>query len=75
MLTESQELQLQAILLRRHRRLVSCYVDHGGRRVWAVSREIGRKNARDDQRHLLDLSGPELRIVRPGSRTETRIPD
>jgi len=69
MLTSTQELQLQAILLQRHRRLVSCYVDHGGRRVWAVSREIGKKLANQDQRHLLDLSGPELRIV------ETRIPD
>lgn len=69
MLTSTQELQLQALLLNRHRRLVSCYVDHGGRRVWAVSREIGRKLANQDQRHLLDLSGPELRIV------ETRMPD
>lgn len=69
MLTNTQELQLQQILLQRHRRLVCCYVDHGGRRVWAVSREIGRKSAKDDQRHLLDLTGPELRIV------ETRIQD
>lgn len=69
MLTDLQELQLQTLLLNRHRRLVSCYVDHSGRRTWAVSREIGRKSAKDDQHHLLDLSGPELRIV------ETRIPD
>ena len=69
MLTNTQELQLQQILLQRHRRLVSCYVDHSGRRVWAVSREIGRKSAKDDHRHLLDVTGPELRIV------ETRIPD
>lgn len=68
MLTNHQELQLQSILLNRHRRLVSCYVDHSGRRTWAVSREIGRKTARDDQRHLLDLSGPEVRIL------ETKIP-
>lgn len=68
MLTKSQELQLQTLLLNRHRRLVSCYVDHGGRRVWAVSREIGRKSAKDDQRHLLDVTGEDLRIV------ETRIP-
>lgn len=68
MLTNHQELQLQQILLQRHRRLVSCYVDHSGRRTWAVSREIGRKTARDDQRHLLDLSGPEVRIL------ETKIP-
>lgn len=69
MLTSTQELQLQAILLQRHRRLVSCYVDHGGRRVWAVSREIGRKSAKDDQRHLLDVTGEDLRII------ETQIPD
>lgn len=68
MLTKSQELQLQALLFNRHRRLVSCYVDHGGRRVWAVSREIGKKLANQDQRHLLDVTGEDLRIV------ETRIP-
>lgn len=68
LLTKSQELQLQALLFNRHRRLVSCYVDHG-RRVWAVSREIGKKLANHDQRHLLDVTGEDLRIV------ETRIPD
>lgn len=61
MLTSIQELQLQALLLNRHRRLVACYQDKRGR-LWAVSREIDSKTARNDLQHEIQVIGDDVII-------------
>ena len=55
-MTEAQEKRLQAILGQRRRRLVLAYRDNAGA-LWAVSRPVGQRNARYDQRHRIGVRG------------------
>lgn len=55
-MTEAQEKRLQAILGQRKRRLVLAYRDQAGV-LWAVSRPVGQRNARYDQRHRIGVRG------------------
>ena len=57
-MTDAQEKHLQAILGQRRRRLVLAYRDHDNV-LWAVSRPVGQRNARYDQRHRIQVSGTE----------------
>lgn len=55
-MTDVQEKRLQALLGQRRRRLVLAYTDNAGA-LWAVSRPVGQRNARYDQRHLIRVRG------------------
>lgn len=54
-MTDAQEKRLLAILGQRRRRLVLAYRDNSGV-LWAVSRPVGQRNARYDQRHRIRVS-------------------
>ena len=53
---ESARASLEATLANRRRKLVEIYQDHQ-MRTWAVSRPLGQRSARYDQRHLLNSQG------------------
>ena len=53
-MTDAQEKRLQAILGQRRRRLVLAYRDNAGA-LWAVSRPVGRRNSKYDQRHRISV--------------------
>lgn len=55
-MTDAQEKRLQALLGQRRRRLVLAYRDHDNV-LWAVSRPVGQRNARYDQRHRIGMRG------------------
>ena len=54
-MTDAQEKHLQAILGQRRRRLVLAYRDNAGA-LWAVSRPVGQRNSKYDQRHRIGVS-------------------
>lgn len=55
-MTDAQEKLLQAMLGQRRRRLVCAYRDRDGV-LWAVSRPVGQRNAKYDQRHRIGVNG------------------
>lgn len=55
-MTDAQEKRLQALLGQRRRRLVLAYRDNAGI-LWAVSRPVGQRTAKYDQKHHLVLYG------------------
>lgn len=57
-MTEAQENRLAGILGQRKRRLVCAYRDRDNV-LWAVSRPVGQRNARHDQRHRIGVSGSQ----------------
>lgn len=57
-MTDTQEKRLQALLGQRRRRLVLAYRDNSGV-LWAVSRPVGQRNARYDQRHRIGVIGSD----------------
>lgn len=54
-MTDAQEKRLKALLGQRRRRLVLAYRDNAGA-LWAVSRPVGQRNAKYDQRHRISAS-------------------
>lgn len=61
-MTDAQEKHLQALLGQRRRRLVLVYRDHDNV-LWAVSRPVGQRNSKYDQRHRIGVRGSaEVRI-------------
>lgn len=57
-MTEAQLKRLAGILAQRKRRLVCAYRDRNNI-LWAVSRPVGQRNARYDQRHRIGVSGSQ----------------
>ena len=55
-MTDAQEKRLQAMLGQRRRRLVLAYRDNSGV-LWAVSRPVGQRNSKYDQRHRISVRG------------------
>lgn len=55
-MTDAQEKRLQALLGQRRRRLVLAYRDNAGV-LWAVSRPVGQRNSKYDQRHRISVRG------------------
>lgn len=55
-MTDHQEKLLRAILGQRRRRLVLAYRDNAGN-LWAVSRPVGQRNSKYDQRHRISVRG------------------
>lgn len=55
-MTDAQEKRLQALLGQRRRRLVLAYRDNTGD-LWAVSRPVGQRNSKYDQRHRIGVRG------------------
>ena len=54
-MTDAQEKLLQALRGQRRRRMVLAYRDRAGV-LWAVSRPVGQRNSKYDQRHRSGLS-------------------
>lgn len=55
-MNDAQEKLLQSILGQRRRRLVLAYRDNAGT-LWAVSRPVGQRNSKYDQRHRIGVNG------------------